>query len=157
MIKISANISRRRKAFLEYDFGMSPKEVCQFLGINLKTAQRYHNDYQKLPPHFFEKCRLVRKYWRTMSPNNKEKVINFLAGELGTGSEDIKEQMLQPWALKQRVTGQWKQWLVKGKHKRSQHTTQSVKKKLLEFWPEGSAKHVIQLALGQIGSVIDDD
>lgn len=103
-----------------------------------------------MPPLFGEKYKLARRCFRKLSYDDRRVIARFLASELGTSvKEEILAQMRKPWAIKQIVTGECRQWRVPG-----EGTRQKVR---LSIWlrvglllrKSREARRVLKMAINQ--------
>ena len=108
--------SLREQAFIYFDLGERPHEVVSRLGIKPTTAYRYFQQWKKLPPDYVFKYKLMKKYYRKLYSTERRLITEWLAIRIDTTVTEILAQMRKPWALKQLVTGEWRQWPVRKRH-----------------------------------------
>ena len=122
--------SIRQQAFFGFDIGMRPSDMISILGIKDGTAYRYFQQLKKLPPLFTAKYKLARQLFRKLNQDDRSALAKVLASQLRTSDEEVLNQMRKPWAVRQIVTGKWRQWLVKVTYTR---TPSILKRALQEF------------------------
>lgn len=139
----------RQQAFVAFNFGMRPADVARMLELRETTAYRYFQQWKKMPPLFGIKYQLARRCFRKLSHDDHRVIARLLASKLGTSEEGILVQMRKPWAIKQIVTGEWRQWPIPRKG-----TGQKVR---LSTWlrvglllrKSREAKHILEMAMNQ--------
>lgn len=112
----NANRSTRSRAFLAFDLGTRPARVAKMLNAKPTTIYRYHQQWKKLPPSFQIKYKAARKLYNKLSYSERSAFVKLLAARLGGSEEEVQALMIKPWALRQIVTGEWKQWPVSRTH-----------------------------------------
>lgn len=140
-----------------FDLGMRPTDVSQMTELNQTTAYRYFQQWKKTPPFFAAKYRLARKYSRQLSPTDWQTIARVLAHQLGTSEQELSTQMSKPWAMKQIVTGEWRDWPVKRTGGRSKIAQHSSLRSLLSLGWSTEVKHILQMAMNQKNSPLEDE
>jgi hypothetical protein len=107
-----ARFSKRKMAFLLFDEQQGPLAVTFMVGIPYETVMRYYRGWKKLPKFHNQVYLVVRQMMRRMSTEEKTVVYEELANELGCEVDEIEQRMTLPWALRDLVTQQWRQWDV---------------------------------------------
>ena len=142
--------SIRQQAFFGFDIGMKPSDAISILGIKDSTAYRYFQQWKKLPPLFTAKYKLARQLFRKLTQDDRSALARVLASQLRTSEEEVLKQMRKPWAIRQIVTGEWRQWPVKVTHTR---TPNILKRALQEFMISlrhpGEVKSIFEMAIDQ--------
>ena len=141
--------SKRQQAFMVFDLGVRPTDSARIVGLSKATAFRYFQQWKKLPPLFEFKYKLARKCFRKLDRSDRKIITQALASELGTTEAEILVQLRKPWAIRQIVTGEWRQWPVKGSA--AQRSTIFVKgvQLLLSLLHSREVRHILEMAVNQ--------
>lgn len=139
----------RQWAFMIFDLSMRPTDVAQILKMSQTTAFRYFQQWKKRPPFFKPKYKLARRCFRKLSDNERRKIAKVLAHELGTSEEEVSAQMRKPWAIKQIVTGEWRQWRVNSTGARRKTFLYKGAQILLSLRCSKEVKYIVEMAMNQ--------
>ncbi len=149
--------SLRQQAFFWFDMGERPSSVVRLIEIKFSTASRYFQQWKKLPHLYEGRYRYVRGHYKRLGRRDRETIAVVLAGELGTTKKSVLDRMDKPWALKQIVSGQWRQW-IKPEEKSSRFGRISNRiSKISLIAASTEAKQIIQLALHPEISLSDEN
>lgn len=141
--------SRRQQAFMLFDMGMRPADAAPMVGLGKATAFRYFQQWKKLPPLFEVKYKLARWCFRKLDRNERRIIAHALANELGTTEVDISAQLGKPWAMRQIVTGEWRQWSVKSSAARRRTVFGKGVQILLSLRHSREVRHILKMAIDQ--------
>jgi len=76
-------------------------------------------------------------------------IARLLASELGTSEEGILVQMRKPWAIKQIVTGEWRQWPVRSTSARHKTIFNKGVQILLSLRHSREIRYILEMAINQ--------
>ena len=142
--------SMRQQAFMFFDLGIRPAEVTTRLAIKDTTAYRYFQQWKKLPRLSSIKYKLARRYFRKLDQDDRRALARILASRLRTSEEQVLAQMRKPWAIRQIVTGEWKQWPVPVRHTRGGRVLKiKIQEALLSKRHSKEANYLLELAIDQ--------
>ena len=113
------------------------------------TAYRYFQQWKKLPPDYLLKYELMKKYYRKLDSTERRLIAEWLATSTDTTVAEILTQMRKPWALKQLVTGEWRQWPVRKRHISQIHQLAVQTRITLLERRSTEARYVIEMASNQ--------
>jgi len=148
--------SMRQQAFMAFDLGMRPSEVTTMLGIKDSTAYRYFQQWKKLPRLSSTKYKLARIFFRKLDQDDRRAIARILASQLRTSEEEVLAQMRKPWAIRQIVTGEWKQWPVQVTHTRTGGILKrGIQEMLLSVRHPKEAKYILEMAINQNINPVD--
>ena len=74
------------------------------------TACRYFQQWKHSPGDCIVRYHAAQKLRGRLSEKDVEMIADILANELNTSTNNVIERMQKPWALKQIVSGRWKDW-----------------------------------------------
>ena len=134
---------------MAFDLGMRPTEVARMIKLSRTTAFRYYQQWKKPPPFLETKYKLTRRCFRKLNDNERRKIAKVLAHELGTSEEEVSAQMRKPWAIKQIVTGDWRQWRVNSTGGRPKSVLNKAVQVLLSLRFSKEAKFILEMAMNQ--------
>ncbi len=140
--------SLRQQVFQLFDYGFQPGDLPQQLPIKTEAAFTYHQQWKRLPPFFGLKYRIARKLFRQINNRDRRNIARYLAVELGTTVDQILDNMRRPWAVKQIVTGEWRQWPVKKTPRRGRLLAEGMKS-LRRLGYSRQVKDILELAMNQ--------
>jgi len=89
-----------------FDEGKRPAEVALIVGVSLRTACRYFQDWKKLPRCLEDKYRAVRSMM-AQSPDFSESVLKDVSNILDLPLEEVRSRLEEPWGLKRLLIGKW--------------------------------------------------
>lgn len=142
--------SMRQQTFMVFDLGMRPSEVTTMLGIKDSTAYRYFQQWKKLPRLSSIKYKLARRFFRKLDQDDRRAFTRILASQLRTSEEEVLAQMRKPWAIRQIVTGEWKQWPVQVTHTRTGGILKrGIQEILLSVRHPKEVKYILEMAINQ--------
>jgi len=141
--------SMRQQAFVAFNFGMRPADVARMLELRETTAYRYFQQWKKMPPLFGIKYQLARRCFRKLSHDDHKVIARLLASELGTSEEGILVQMRKPWAIRQIVTGEWRQWPVRSTSARHKTIFNKGIQILLSLRHSREIRYILEMAINQ--------
>ena len=141
--------SRRQLALFLFDTGSRPAEIGNALKIKKATLFRYYQQWKKKPPFFEYQYREARKCFRRIGNGGRRQVASFLARQLGTSEEELLQQMEKPWAIKQIVTGEWKQWPVQRTSEKPRTAPDQLKELLLSRFYGREVREIVDIAMGR--------
>ncbi|TET17124.1 MAG: hypothetical protein E3J81_02235 [Dehalococcoidia bacterium] len=72
-----------------------------------------------------------------------------MAQELGTSEEEVFAQMKKPWAIKQIVTGEWRQWSVNSTDGRPRTVLNKAVQALVSLRLSKEVKFILEMAMNQ--------
>ncbi len=148
--------SLRQKCFWWFDFGFKPVTVAQSLGVNANTVHRYYAQWKKMVPWFQLKYQAVRNCTGRLTYQDRKAIAETLANELGTSCDAVMEYMSQPWALKQLVNNEWRQWPVPQIEKKSRGNINKLMDRLFSAQISEEANTIIDIALNPDFGPSDD-
>ena len=138
--------SLRQQAFQLFDYGLQPGELTRELAIKTQTAFTYHQQWKRLPPFFGLKYRIARALFRQISDRDRRNIARYLAVELGSTEDQVLACMRSPWAVKQIVTGEWRQWPVEKTPRRGRLLAEGMKS-LRTLGHSRGVKDILELAM----------
>jgi hypothetical protein len=141
--------STRQWTFDYFDAGMRPVYVARTLHIDQATAFRYFEQWKKLPPFFKYKYKVAKQCFRKLGYRNRKKIARILAKELGTSVKEVSVHMQKPWAVRQIVSGQWRQWPVSKVGGRRRDNFNSLLGKVRQLTYQREVKYIIEMAMNQ--------
>jgi len=139
----------RQQAFMAFDLGIRPTDVARMIKLSQTTAFRYFQQWKKMPLLFKAKYKLARRYFRKLGYNDHRAIARILADELSTSEEEVLAQMRKPWAIKQIVTGEWRQWPVKTAGFRRKARLDTWLQILLPLRKTKEVRHILKMATNQ--------
>ena len=98
--------SARRRSFEQYDEGKRPSEAAPIVGISIKTACRYYQDWKKLSRRLQERYELIKSMMEH-SPDFSESVLKNIVDILGLTLQEVRSRMEKPYGLKRLMMGRW--------------------------------------------------
>jgi len=98
--------SARRQAFDLFDHGKMPAEVAPIVGISVRTARRYFQDWKKLGPNFEARYTIVKKVLDS-SPKHREGAVKTICELLGLPEEEVRARFQEPWGFKRYMLDRW--------------------------------------------------
>lgn len=98
--------SARRRCFDLFDEGSRPSEAAPIVGVSLRTACRYFQDWKKLPRCLEDKYKVVRSMMMH-NPGFSESLVKDVNDILGLTLEEVRSRMEEPWGLKRLLKGKW--------------------------------------------------
>jgi len=144
-----ADRSMRQQAFMLFDLGMRPTDVTEIIDLSQTTAFRYFQQWGKLPPFLETKYKLARRCFRKLNHKDRRKIAQILAQELGTWEGEVSAQMRKPWAIKQIVTGEWRQWRVNSTDGRARTVLNKAVQVLVSLRFSQEVKFILEMAMNQ--------
>jgi len=141
--------SMRLQVFMAFDLGMRPTDVTRMINLSQTTAFRYFQQWKKMPPLFKAKYKLARKCFHELGYNDRRIIARALANELGTTEAQISAQLGKPWAIRQIVTGEWKQWPVKSTCTRHKTIFNKDVRILLSLLHSREVRYILEMAINQ--------
>jgi len=132
---------------MAFDLGMRPTDVARVIKLSQTTAFRYFQQWKKMPPLFKAKYKLAKRYSRKLGYNERRAIAKLLADELTTSEEEVLAQMRKPWAIKQIVTGEWRQWPVKSTPVRRKTILNKGIQILLSLRHSREVRYILQMAI----------
>lgn len=148
--------SMRQQAFMLFDLGMRPTDVTEIIDLSQTTAFRYFEQWKKMPPLFEAKYRLARRCFRKLNHKDRRKIAKILAQELGTSEEEVSAQMKKPWAIKQIVTGEWRQWQINSTGARRKTVLYKGAQILLSLRYSKEVRYIVEMAMNQNTNPFED-
>ena len=91
----------------------------------------------------------MKKSLRNFDSTERRLIAEWLAIGIDTTVTEILAQMRKPWALKQLVTGEWRQWPVKRRHIKQIHRLAIQASIALLEQRSIEARYVIEMAADQ--------
>ena len=110
--------SLRQKAFALFFIGERPAEVAIMLNMKKTTCYRYFQQWKTGAGSDFIRYEAARDLWTGLSEKDVNMIIDLVSDELVTSNEVVLERMQKPWALKQLITGEWRNWKLPIQEKR---------------------------------------
>ena len=141
--------SRRQRAFMLFDLRVRPAAAAPMVGLSKVTAFRYFQQWKRLPPLFEIKYKLAKKCFRKLNQSERRIIAKFLASELCTTEAEILAQLRKPWAIKQIVIGEWKQWPVGKSIARYRTILSKGLQILLSLRLSKEVRHILEMANNQ--------
>jgi hypothetical protein len=142
--------SVRKQAFLLFDLGFRPADVATILQLKATNAYRYFQQWKKVPPLYQVKYKYIKRCFRKLSQRSRILLAELLAIELCTSAKQVLDQMRKPWAMKQIVTGEWKEWPVTRTHISGRGVVKKVLKEVvLSLKYPAEVKHILEIAINQ--------
>ena len=141
--------SMRQQAFMAFDLGMRPTNVAAIIDLSRITAFRYFEQWRKLPPFLEMKCKLARRCFRKLDHKDRRKIAQIWHRSSVPQKKKFSAQMKKPWAIKQIVTGEWRQWRVSST--RAQPKTVLCKGVRILVSPRyfKEVKYIVEMAMNQ--------
>ncbi len=152
----SSAMSVRQECFWWFDLGLKPVKVASLLGVSINTVHRYYAQWKKMVPWFQLKYQAARNCAHKLTNRDRRAIAETLANELGTSCDAVTEYMSQPWALKQLVNNEWRQWLMPQVDKTSTGKMTELKNRLFSGQISEEAEIIIEIALNPDWSPVDD-
>ena len=141
--------SMRQQAFMLFDLGMRATDVTEIIDLSQTTAFRYYQQWKKLPSFLETKYKVARRCFRKLNDKERRKIAKVLAHELGTSQEEVSTHMRKPWATKQIVTGEWRQWPVNSAGARRKTVLNKAVQALLSLRFSQEVKFILEMAMNQ--------
>lgn len=141
--------SMRQQAFMAFDLGVRATDVTEIIDLSQTTAFRYYQQWKKLPPFLETKYKVARRCFRKLNHKDRRKIAQILAQELGTWEGEVSAHMRKPWAIKQIVTGEWRQWSVNSTDGRPRTVLNKAVQVLLSLRFSKEAKFILEMAMNQ--------
>jgi len=98
--------SARRRCFDLFDEGRRPSEAAPIVGVSLRTACRYFQDWKKLPRCLEDKYKVARSMM-AHSPDFSESLLKDISDILDLPLKEVRSRLEEPWGLKRLLKGKW--------------------------------------------------
>ena len=108
--------SARQRAFALFDQGCTPAGVAAQVEISARTARRYHADWKKRPENY--DIRYVLMKMALLDQHVRSRVAQAVASELKLPVRAVLPYLSRPWAAKQLLTGEWRNWAAEERERR---------------------------------------
>ena len=141
--------SARQRAFRLFQRGMRPASVAPRVGISPRTACRYFESWKRLPKNPEGKHYAMKRILK--DPDLRLLIANDVASQLNVSVKWILGRFEKPWAAKQLVTGEWRNWVSEEKKEKRKWRRLQVAGHIMDLYEaEGVPLKQIMAELGKL-------
>ena len=110
-------IPARKRCFRAFDDGKRPAEICDEIGISLKTACTYFYQWKNLPREFDSRYRDTRRYLEAF-PHARDRIVGTIAVMTGESEKKVRAKLETPWGLHHLVSGKYRRLITEKEKER---------------------------------------
>lgn len=140
--------SARQRAFVLFDQGCTPAGVAAQVEISARTARRYHADWKKRPHDYPIRYTLMKMALRDQ--HLRLSMAQAVASDLKLPVRTVLPYLSRPWAAKQLLTGEWRNWAAEERERRERLRLQAATEVIEMYEREGVPLEIICSALGDL-------